>query len=169
MSFPDLYLTPVEQLEAEALERASVYSERLAKLTDWLIDVHGCDAAIKDYAERLCREFGRCEAEDRAKGLVTLCGAFESENGWSLADAEYIGIFDHSISDHHVIWDRSWAIHMQVPKSLVPKVYGCSYGGRPKFYDREGNVLFTSIYTQDGLILTQEQRRAALAEMEVMP
>lgn len=169
MAFPDLHLTPVEQLEAEAKERDRAFSARLSNLTDWLINVHGCDRHIKEYAERLCREFGRVEAEDRAKGLVALCGYFDGGDGWTLEDADYIGIYDHSIHDHHIIWDRAWAIRMQVPRELVPKVYDCSYGGKPKFYDRDGNVIFTSVYVVNGQILTPEQRRAALAEMEVMP
>ena len=117
--------------------------------------------AIILMAARLFSEFSRSEAWDRAHTLLNICGVHGAD-GWSLADAEYIGLFDHTIPDYHILWDRGWAITMQVPRELVPKVWRCSYGVGPKFYDRDLHVIFESIFSIDGKSLTREQRRKML-------
>ena len=130
---------------------------------DWLIGTHKCDPAVVPYVRRLFSEFERNEAWDRSHALLHLCG-MHGEGGWTLADAEYIGLYDHTITDYHVLWDRGWAIYLLVPRELVPKVWKCGYGGEPKFWDREGNLLFQSIYSANGHVLTRDERRQALAE-----
>jgi len=163
LSIPDDIYVPLAQIEQGEAEAASTMGARLANLLDWLIDTHHCGRDVIPYAERLCREFGRVEAEDRVKGLLALC---DPDGDWSLADADYMGIYDHAITDHHVIWDRAWAIRMLVPRELVPKVWKCGYGATPKFFDSEGSLLFESIYTKDGRCLSREVRRRLLEERE---
>lgn len=158
LEIPNLFFVPIDQLEREEREHASQIGARMRHLIDWLIETHRCDRSVVPHVERLCREFGRCEAEDRAKSLITLCEC----DGWSLDDAELLGIYDHTITDYHVIWDRAWAIRMLVPKELVPKVWKCGYGGKPKFWDRGGTLLYQSIYCVDGHVLTRDERRQAL-------
>lgn len=132
------------------------------KCIAWLLNHRGCTESAIPYVKRLFELFPH-GAWDRAKVLPTLCGK-SREEGWSLDDAEYIGLFSTSIDDYHVLWDRDWAIKMQVPRALVPKVWRCEYGGSPEFYDRDGNLLFTSIYSISGKVLTDDERRTALAD-----
>ena len=158
LKIPEICFEPFGEVAAAIAKEAH---ERLKTEHDcicWLMGEHGCGIGVIPYVERLFREFGRVEAWDRANALSHL----EHSDGWSLEDAEYIGIYDHTISDYHVLWDRSWAISMLVPKELVPKVWKCGYGGKPKFWDREGNLLFQSVYSVDGHVLTRDERREAL-------
>ena len=159
LAFPDLHLTSIEQLAQQEHERAKDMDARMKWLIEWLIKTHRCTRDIVPYVERLYREFSMAEAPDRAKALITL----SHDEEWSLWDAKLMGIYDHSV-DYHVLWNRSWAIQMLVPMELVPKVWKCSYGGQPKFCDREGNLLFQSIYSANGHVLTREERRKALEE-----
>ena len=159
LAFPDLCLAPIEQIAREEREQASQVGARVRSIFDWLVRTHRCDEGVMPYVERLCREFGRSEAVDRAKALVTLCMA----DGWGPQDAELVGVFDHGI-DYHVLWDRDWAIKMLVPRELVPRVWKCGYGGEPKFWDREGNLLFQSVYSADGHVLSADERMRALKE-----
>lgn len=128
---------------------------------EWLCDVRGCTDEVRPYVMRLFAEFPRCEAFDRAKAFTHLCGDC-AEVGWTLADAKLLGVYDHYIS-YHTLWDRCWAIHMLVPRELVPQVWKCGYGNRPKFFDAGGGLLFESVYSRDGHVLTRDERRAALA------
>lgn len=164
LQIPAEFFVPVEQLAQEAAKHAVRVDSRLSHLCRWLIVTHRCDPSIKGYVERLCREFDRIDVENRVKALIALC----TTDGWGLEDAEYVGVFDHAITDYHVLWDRAWAIRMLVPRELVPKVRKCGYGGSPKFWDREGNLLFQSIYSKDGRVLTPEERRQALKEAGVL-
>ena len=148
----------LDQLALEEHEHASRTVARIKYLASWLIETHRCDQSVMPYVERLCREFGRTEAEDRAKGLIAVC----TTEGWGPEDAECIGVYDHSITDHHIIWDRAWAIRMLAPKELVPKVWKCGYGGSPKFWARDGTLLFQSVYSAGGHVLSREERRKAL-------
>lgn len=157
LAIPDSYFAPVSELAHQASELEE--SER--HCIDWLLNTHGCSSAVVPYVKRLFSEFSRSEAWDRAHLLLNLCGV-RGENGWSLADADYVGLYDHTIPDYHILWDRGWAITMQVPRELVPKVWRCSYGGRPKFYDQDLHVIFESIFSTDGKPLTREQRRKML-------
>ena len=153
----------MQQLELPlALFGTAVPTDALNETLDWLINTRGCTPYVEPYVVRLFSEFGKVDAIDRCVVFPTLCGQRTVE-GWCLEDAEYIGIYDHSITDHSVIWDRHWAIQMLVPRELVPKVWKCGYGGLPKFWDKEGNLLYQSVYMHDGKILTREERRAALA------
>ena len=153
----------MQQLEIPLLSFVPRSSDDPARsCLDWLINTHGCTPYVEPYVARLFNEFGRSEAQDRSVVFPELCGPRQVE-GWCLVDAEYIGIYDHCITDYHVIWDRHWAIEMLVPKELVPRVWKCGYGGLPKFWDKEGNLLYQSVYVRDGKILTHEERRAALA------
>lgn len=156
LAIPEECYVPVSQIISYDRE----VDAAMRWLVEWLIETHHCDRAIRSHVERLYREFDRARAMDRAKGLIALC----TVDGWSLEDAEYMGVYDHSITDYHVIWDRAWAIRMLVPRELVPKVWKCGYGGRPKFWDRDGKLLFQSIYTANSHVLTTEERRQALAE-----
>lgn len=130
---------------------------------DWLTDKMGCSPFIEPYVTRLFEEFGRMEAYDRAKVLKALDGRLRVD-GWGLDDAEYIGVFDHGIDDYHVLWDRSWAIRMCVSRELVPKVWKCGYGDAPLFWDRDGCLLFQSVYSVEGHVLSTEERRQELAK-----
>lgn len=163
LAIPDTCYVPLSQLrrtiDKELRRRSKAEHECIA----WLIGAHGCSYEVLPYVERLFREFNRVEAWNRAHVLDKLTGA-HCVDGWSIDDAEYIGLYDHTITDYHVLWDRGWAIAMLVPRELVPKVCGCDYGSRPKFWDRNGNLLFQSVYCVDGHILTKEERRQALAE-----
>lgn len=162
LAFPNLFPAPIGELaravsrEVQALEKAE------HDCISWLVGTHGCVFEVAPYVHRLHREFGRSEAFDRAKVLVNICGMHHMD-GWGLEDAEYIGLYDHAITDYHVLWDRGWAISMLVPRELVPKVWKCGYGGRPKFWDRDGNLLFQSVYSVNGKPLTWDERRAVLA------
>lgn len=162
LAFPNLFPAPIGELaravsrEVQALEKAE------HDCISWLVGTHGCGFEVVPYVHRLFREFGRGEAFDRAKVLVNICGMHHMD-GWGLEDAEYIGLYDHTITDYHVLWDRGWAISMLVPRELVPKVWKCGYGGKPKFWGRDGNLLFQSIYSVDGKPLTWDERRVALA------
>ena len=160
LSFPDLYFTPLEEIALTVHDEVRGSGENAC--IAWLVKTNGCPDAVAPLARRLFAEFERVEAWNRAHALVNLSHA-PAEDGWSLRDAERIGLFDHSIADYHVIWDRGWAINMLVPRELVPKVFRCDYGARPRFFDHEGNVLFRSIYTVDGHPLSREERRQALA------
>lgn len=157
LAIPDSYFAPVSELAHQASELEE--SER--HCIDWLLNTHGCSSAVVPYVKRLFSEFSRSEAWDRAHTLLNICGVHGAD-GWSLADAEYIGLFDHTIPDYHILWDRGWAITMQVPRELVPKVWRCSYGGRPKFYDHDGSLLFESVYSSGRDVLTTEERRKML-------
>ena len=157
LAIPDLFFVPIDQLEREEHEHASKIGARMRHMIDWLITTHRCDRSIVPYVERLCREFG-AEAENRVTCLIALC----TVDGWGLEDAESVGVYDHTITDYHIIWDRAWAIRMLVPKELVPKVWKCGYGGKPKFWDRGGTLLYQSIYCVDGHVLTRDERRQAL-------
>ena len=119
---------------------------------------------VAPYVRRLFDTFDVTEAINRS-ALFKVLGGAHGMDGWSIEDAEYVGLYDRSIYDYHVIWDRKWAIYLQVPRMLVPKVWKCSYGSPARFYDRDGALLFTSVYTRDGKILTHDERRQALAEM----
>ena len=132
---------------------------------DWLLNTRHCKRSVVPIVHRLFESFGNIRGWERSKVLTSLSGPSRLE-GWSLDDAEYIGLFDTSITDYHVLWDRNWAMLMQVPRELVPLVFRCKYGGRPKFYDRDGNLLFTSIFTDNGHMLTHEERKKALADRE---
>ena len=158
LTIPESFFAPLSELAGEG-EREKAERECL----DWLMRTHGCSPEVVPYAKRLFAEFDRAEAWNRSHPLLNLYGVHGAD-GWSLSDAEYIGLYDHSITDHHVLWDRGWAISMQVPRELVPKVWRCGYGGRPRFFDRDGHVLFESVYSVDGKPLTQDERRQALAE-----
>ena len=127
---------------------------------DWF-KTHGCAHCVEPYIARLFNEFGRSEAWSRSAIFSELCGPRQVD-GWCLDDAELLGVYDHSV-DYHVIWDRHWALQMLVPREFVPKVWKCGYGGLPKFWDKEGNLLYQSVYMHDGKILTREERKAALA------
>ena len=127
----------------------------------WMVRHFECTEASRSYVERLFKEFGRVEGYDRSKVIQKLDGKHRVD-GWSLDDAEYIGLFDHA-TDYHALWDRAWAIVMCAPRELVPKIQTCSYGGEPEFYDADGNLIFKSIYSRGGRILTTDERRALLA------
>lgn len=161
LAITDLCFTPISQLAREEREHADMVGARLRNLADWLIGTHRCTEDVMPHVERLCREFGRAEAEDRAKCLLAVC----TTEGWRAEDAEYVGVYDHGITDYHVLWDRAWAIRMLVPRELVPKVWKCGYGGKPKFWDRDGTLLFQSVYCVDGHVLTSDERLRALTEM----
>ena len=161
LAIPESFFVPVSQIVQEEHEYASKIGARLRHLIDWLVGTRHCSRDVVPYVERICREFDRSEACDRVKGLIPLCS---NDEDWSLEDAEILGIYDHSIS-YRVVWDRAWAIKMLVPKQLVPQVHRCSYGGRPKFYDKDGKLLFQSVYSVNGQILTPDQRRQALEDM----
>lgn len=154
LAIPDSFFAPVSEIASQESELEE--SER--HCIDWLLNTHGCSSAVVPQVKRLFAEFSRIRAWDLAHVLVNL----QMADGWSIADAEYIGLFDHTIPDYHILWDRGWAIHMLVPRELVPKVWRCSYGGRPKFYDRDLHVIFESIFSIDGKLLTRGQRRKML-------
>jgi len=154
LAIPDSYFAPVSELASQ--ESKLEESER--HCIDWLLNTHGCSSAVVPYVKRLFAEFSRIRAWDLAHVLVNL----QMADGWSIADAEYIGLFDHTIPDYHILWDRGWAIHMLVPRELVPKVWRCSYGNRPKFYDHDGSLLFESVYSSGRDVLTTEERRKML-------
>ena len=128
---------------------------------EWLQDHFGVGREAYPHIQRLFDEFGCVEGFDRAKAITRLDGTHQCD-GWSLADVDYIGTFDHSIN-YHTLLDRAWAIAMQVPREMVPQVWRCEYGGEPRFYDKDGNLLFTSVYLRGGHIVTHEERRAILA------
>lgn len=159
-----------EQLEIPQLFMPKVTFEKgscdgsAADCLHWLMNTMRCSPDVEPYVTRLFDEFGRVEAYDRAHILPSLCG-LEQHGDWSLADAEYVGLYDHEISDHHVIWDRHWAINMHVPRELVPKVWKCGYGGLPKFFSKGGELLFQSVYIVDGKIVAHDERTRYLAEM----
>ena len=155
LSIPGLF-GPAERKPAQSPEESCI---------DWLMRVHDCSESVIPYVKRLFENFPRAQAWDRAKVLTSLCGKHKRQ-GWSLADAEYIDLFSTSIVDYHVLWDRSWAIQMLVPRELVPKVWNCSFGGEPEFYDSEGNLLFKSIYSVNGKVLTDDERSTALADRD---
>ena len=162
LSIPDHYFVPLSQLRRAIVNEVHGREKAEHDCVAWLIGVHGCSHEVVPYVERLFREFRRGEAWDRSHALINIFG-MHGIDGWSLADAEYIGLYDHTITDHHILWDRGWAISMLVPRELVPKIWKCGYGGRPKFWDRDGNLIFQSVYSVDGKPLTQDERRAALA------
>lgn len=149
---------PLFSLARQVKEAVNAMEEAEHDCICWLMGVHGLDSGVTPYVRRLFREFGRAEAWDRARVLRHLAGT----EGWCLEDAEYIGIFDHSINDYHVLWDRGWAIRMLCPRELVPKVWRCSYGGSPMFYDRDGAMVFQSVYSANGHPLSMEERRMEL-------
>ena len=152
LTIPDLFFVP-----------PSTPDEPCQKCLAWLTGTHGCIQDAVPYVTRLYDEFNRMQAFDRAKVFPTLCGRHRVD-GWGLEDAEHIGVFDHGITDYHVLWDRDWAIKMLVPKELVPKVWKCGYGGRPRFWDRDGNLLFESVYSVDGHALSREERMQSLTK-----
>ena len=162
LAIPDHYFVPLSQLaraiDKELRSRDKAEHDCIA----WLIGAHGCSYEVVPYVERLFREFNRVEAWNRAHVLDKLTGA-HCVDGWSIDDAEYIGLYDHTITDYHVLWDRGWAIAMLVPRELVQRVWRCDYGSKPKFWCRDGILLFQSVYSVDGKPLTQDERRAALA------
>lgn len=157
LAIPEECFVPISQL----VGNPDRDEEAIRGCLDWLMSTHGCSSGVVPYVKRLFAEFGRCEAWDRSHALLYLYG-MHGEGGWTLADAEFIGLYDHAITDYHVLWDRGWAVYLLVPRELVPKVWKCSYGGRPKFWDKEGSLLFQSVYSEDGHVLTREQRRQAL-------
>lgn len=132
---------------------------------DWLCGTHGCASDVAPHVHRLFETFSRSEAFNRSSLLQVLSGRCQKE-GWSLSDAEFVGLYDKGITDYHVIWDRRWAIVMLMPKELVPRVQRCSYGGNPKFYDKDGALLYEGAYLDHGIILTDEERRQAMADRE---
>ena len=154
LAIPDSYFAPVSEIASQESELEKAERDCL----DWLLNTHGCSSDVVPQVKRMFAEFSRIRAWDLAHVLVNL----QMADGWSIADAEYIGLFDHTIPDYHILWDRGWAIHMLVPRELVPKVWRCSYGNRPKFYDRDLHVIFESICSVDGKPLTREQRRKML-------
>lgn len=160
LSFPDLFPVPLDHLARTMANEVRMRSRSEHDCISWLVGTHGCGFEVVQYVERLYREFWRGEAFDRAKVLTSICGA-HGEDGWTLADAEYIGLYDHTI-DYHVLWDRGWAIHMLAPRELVPRIWKCGYGGSPKFWDRDGTLLFQSVYSVDGHVISGEERREAL-------
>ena len=133
---------------------------------EWLMGTLGCTDEVIPYVERLFSEFDAADAFSRSAILPSLCGTHRVD-GWGLEDAEQIGVFDHDLPSYHVIWDRHWAISMLVPKGLVPKVFYCDYG-KCRFYGADHALLFTSRYAKDGRILTDEERRQAIAELGVV-
>ena len=159
LQIPESFFVPVSQLTRAIAREVRANDKAVYDCIAWLVGVHGCSYEVTPHVERLFMEFNRGEAWSRSHALLNICGM----DGWSLSDAEYIGLYDHTITDYHVLWDRGWAITMLVPRELVPKVWKCSYGGKPKFWDRYGNLLFQSVYSLDGKPLTQDERRAALA------
>ena len=154
LAIPDSFFAPVSELAS----RESELEESERHCIDWLLNTHGCSSAVVPYVKRLFAEFSNIRAWDLAHVLVNL----QMADGWGIADVEYIGLFDHTIPDYHILWDRGWAIHMLVPRELVPKVWRCSYGNRHKFYDHEGNLLFESVYSSGRDGLTTEERRKML-------
>lgn len=104
---------------------------------------HGCDDSILPYVERAYAMFGKSEAFDRCKALLSLAGAHKAD-GYDLRDADMLGIYDPEI-DYHVCWDRSWAAGHGVPREIVPRVSACDYrcgNGSHRFYDKEGNEIW---------------------------
>ena len=158
LEIPGLFAPP-QDVSSKASDR-----EKLERhCIDWLISVHKCGQDVVRYVNRLFNEFDRLEAFERAKVLVNINGS--RCDGWNMGDAEYIGAFDHDIDDYHVIWDRGWAISNGAPREIVPKVWSCTYGGTPKFFDRDGNLLFESVYLRDGKLTEEyeDAHRRALA------
>lgn len=161
LQIPSSFFVPVSELAKQAAQSADASEGAERDCIAWLTHTHSCSAAVVPYVKRLFAEFDRSEAYSRAHALLYLHGAC-GEDGFNLSDAEYIGLYDHDIDDYHVLWDRGWAMYMLVPRALVPKVWRCGYGGSPKFYDRDGNVIFQSVYSVDGRPLTRDERRRKL-------
>ncbi len=79
-----------------------------------------------------------------------------------MSEQHNCGECDHLVRtapDQVVLRCRVWS----KPQLEAGAASKCGYGGLPKFWDKEGNLLYQSVYMHDGKILTREERRAALA------
>jgi hypothetical protein len=83
----------------------------------------GVTDAARPVFERLLEEFGQNEAFERSKCLDVLDGVCRCD-GWSLGDADVLGLFDHTLH-YHVCWDRAFAVRHGAPHEVVSRIHKC--------------------------------------------
>lgn len=105
-----------------------------ARCFDWLRETHGVGDAGIDMARRLFAEFGQ-EAFERCKAIPALDGKRRAD-GFTLADADLLGVFDASM-DYHAVWDRAWAARQGLPKRDIVRLVRWDYGAEHPTFEEE--------------------------------
>lgn len=131
----------MEQLTLDLFGDERKRPEPLDEFIRWAHEVHKCPPEVDDVARRLFSDMP--DARDRGKALVQVTRHREFDKG----AVEALGLFDRGI-DYHVCWDRAWAYMCGMDVVLVGEVMSCdhrTYSTRPRFYDREGNLIATLV------------------------
>lgn len=116
--------------------------EVMAYWRDWLLHVRKVNVDAMPLFDRLLETFERGEAFERSKCLDVLSGV-RAVGGWTLEDADALGLFDTRI-DYHTCWDRAQAARDGCPKPLVGRIYknACWRLGHHEFVDSEGKLVW---------------------------
>lgn len=140
----DVTKTALRFANDEGVSEESTRREQLvADWRNWLVKVRKVDEDALALFDKLLGKFELDKAFERSKCLDVLAGA-RSIDGWALADADVLGLFDSGL-DYHTCWDRAHAARVGCPKSLVGRIYEntCWRIGHYAFADRSGQIVWS--------------------------
>ena len=106
---------PAETKTAEEFE-----SRQRSKWRAWLEDVCKVGAEGMALYDRMVEKFGQREADRRSKAISAICG-YRKADGWGISDAAILGFEDPGVSCE-VLWDRSYAAKLGMPRDKVAKL-----------------------------------------------
>lgn len=102
----------------------------------------GITEAARPVFDRLLARFGTSEAFERSKCLEVMDG-FKRREGWSIDDADALGLFDGGIS-YQVCWARAAAANVGASPEVAARVESQTdyCWGRWAFEDGSGKVVW---------------------------